>query len=349
MFTAASCQGPEQFKAVHVPDGSPTLGTVRFSRTESIAVAVRQAGSQPRTHPFAQALRRAIEIRGVTLTWLREALVARSDAVSVSTLSQWRSGARLPEGERSLAVVANLETVLGVPTNSLTSLIGSSRRTGRLSEAAFPWDDEALNAAVGELLGRLDTDFPPHMRELSTQTVADVGAHGGVTVRRTRSILQATTEVVTSLPVFEVMPWTAIPQPTFRGVSGGTVSQMEAHASGRVFGAVVELEQPLIPGASTVLETEVEFSPDGPLVQETGHGVARSIRDILIWVRFQGKLPDWCNLVEDLPGKAPTVRPIPIDKGGSMHVSRAPFGPGSLGMHWGSDISAEETPFSRPS
>ncbi|HIY66154.1 MAG TPA: hypothetical protein H9830_07755 [Candidatus Agrococcus pullicola] len=37
---------------------------------------------------------------------------------------------------------------------------------------------------------------------------------------------------------------------------------MEVHASGGVFGAVVELEQPLTPGTGTAPKTEAGFSSD---------------------------------------------------------------------------------------
>ncbi|MBS1675422.1 MAG: hypothetical protein JSS74_15815, partial [Actinobacteria bacterium] len=161
--------------------------------------------------------------------------------------------------------------------------------------------------------------------------------------------LQSTAGVITSLPIMEVMPWVAIPQPTIRVVSGGRIHQVQAHPSGRVFGAVVELDQPLVPGATTLLETEVEFSPDGPPVQETGNGVGRAIRELLIWVRFTpGFLPHWCNLVEDLPGEPIAVQPFPLGRGGAAHVVRAPFGPGALGVHWGMSGDSGTAAFSTP-
>ncbi len=303
-------------------------------------MVVKKQSTQPYTHPFAQALRRAIEIRGVTLTWVHQTLSAQGVSTSLATLSSWRSGARLPEGERSRSVVVALESLLGLPHGALTGLIGPSRRPGRIGEADFPWGEQ-LAAAVEEVVHSFQLDRPLRTRELATQVVADVGPHGGVTQRATRSLLQATTGVVTRLPILEVMPWSSNPAPTFHAVSGGRITETRAHSSGRVFGALIELDQPLTPGDSAMIETMVEFSPMGPPVQEAGHGVGRSIRELLLWVRFtQGALPAWCNLLEDRPGEGPRVTPLPLGQGGAAHVVRAPWGPGALGIHWGDNAAA---------
>lgn len=298
-------------------------------------MVVKKQSVQPYTHPFAQALRRAIEIRGVTLTRVHRALAMQGTSISLATLSSWRSGARLPEGERSRSVVVALEDLLGMPSGALTGLIGPSRRPGRIGEPEFPWGEQ-LAAAVEEVVQTFELERPLRTRELATQVVADVGPHGGVTQRATRSQLQATTGVVTRLPILEVMPWSSNPPPTFHAVSGGRVAQTSAHSSRRVFGALIELDQPLTPGDSTMIETKVEFSPAGPPVREAGHGVGRSIRELLLWVRFtRDALPGWCNLVEDIAGEDPQVTPLPLGQGGAAHVVRAPWGPGALGIHWG--------------
>ncbi|WP_298037660.1 hypothetical protein [uncultured Microbacterium sp.] len=299
-------------------------------------MAVKKQNVKSYTHPFAQALRRGIEVRGVTLTWVHDAIAAQGAPVSVATLSSWRSGARMPEGERSREAVEALEQALGMPSGALTGLIGPSRRTGRVGEVEFPWGDEQLGAAVEEVLAEFPLERPLRTRELTTQVVADVGPGLGVTQRATRSLLQSTTGVVTAIPILEVMPWASGTAPTFHAVSGGRIAQTAAHSSGRVFGAVVELDQPLTPGDTVMLETRVEFPADGPPVREVGHGAARSIRELLLWVRFTpDALPGWCNLVDDQPGEALDVTPFPLGQGGAANVVRAPWGPGALGIHWG--------------
>lgn len=272
----------------------------------------------------------------MTLTWVHSALAARGSSISAATLSSWRSGARLPEGERSLTAVMALEDLLGMPSGALTGLVGPSRRPGHVGEVEFPWDDARLAAAVEEVLAEFPLERPLSTRELATQVVADVAPNGSVTQRATRSLLQSTTGVVTMIPILEVMPWAAATAPTFHAVSGGRIAQSAAHSSGRVFGAVVELDHPLTPGDTVMLETKVEFAAEGPPVREVGHGAARSIRELLLWVRFTpDALPGWCNLVEDRPGEELKVTPFPLGQGGAAHVVRAPWGPGALGIHWG--------------
>lgn len=309
-------------------------------------MAARTSGALRRTHPFAQALRRAIDTRGVTLTWLHETLAARGTAISMATLSSWRSGARRPEGPRSVVLVAAVELALGIPAGALSDLVGPSHRTGRIGDPRFPWDDQALEAAAMEAFEAFGADFPPPVRELTASAVTDVGPSGRISSRVTRTLLQSTADDVTSYPLLEVMPWVAIPQPTFTVLSGGRVSATFSHSSGRVHGALIGLNQPLGAGATTMLEVEVEFSPEGPALHETGHGVGRSIRELLLWIRFAPQaMPDWCNLVEEVSGQPLSATPLVLDRGGSGHASRSRFGPGALGVHWGYEGVESAVPF----
>lgn len=311
-------------------------------------MAGQSTGAHLRTQPFAQALRRAIDTCGQTLTWLHQRLTARGRPISIATLSSWRSGARHPESPRSLEAVAEIERILGLPENALSALIGPSRRTGRIGHPNFPWDDQSLVDAAVEMHELFGVEFPPPIRELTTHSVAEVGGNGGIAVRHMRFLLQSTSGVVTVLPLLEITPWRAIPAPTFRVVTGGRAVRFESHASGRVHGVLIELDQPLTPASTGMLEVDVIFSDDGPPVHETGHGVGRSIHELLLWIRFPSAvLPDWCNVVDEATGEPLAVTPLLLDRGGSGHVVRRGYGPGAVGIHWGYDGVEPAVPFAR--
>ena len=70
------------------------------------------------TTPFADALRAAIDARGVSLVWLRDRLADLDNPVSVAALSYWRSGRRRPDSGESLAAVRAIETVLDLPPDA---------------------------------------------------------------------------------------------------------------------------------------------------------------------------------------------------------------------------------------
>ncbi|GLZ43415.1 hypothetical protein [Actinokineospora sp. NBRC 105648] len=84
-----------------------------------------------RRGPFHVALRTAIEHRGLSLARLRAHLSRIDINVAESTLSYWQRGLRHPDMHHALSAVRGLETVLGLPTDSLVVLIGPPRRNQR--------------------------------------------------------------------------------------------------------------------------------------------------------------------------------------------------------------------------
>ncbi|MFC7614747.1 hypothetical protein ACFQV2_15660 [Actinokineospora soli] len=77
--------------------------------------------------PFATALREAIAAAGVTLDRLAAELRGRGTPVSLATLSYWCSGRSRPERAGSLAALAELEGLLGLPANGLRRLLPERR------------------------------------------------------------------------------------------------------------------------------------------------------------------------------------------------------------------------------
>ncbi|UVS77035.1 hypothetical protein [Actinokineospora sp. UTMC 2448] len=88
-----------------------------------------------RRGPFHVALRTAIETRGLSLARLRAHLSRLDVRVAESTLSYWQRGLRHPDPQHALGAVRALETVLGLPADSLVVLVGPPQR-GRARKPA---------------------------------------------------------------------------------------------------------------------------------------------------------------------------------------------------------------------
>jgi transcriptional regulator with XRE-family HTH domain len=101
--------------------------TAQKTHARERAAAGREVGLLLETGPFEAALRAAIRARGLGLERIRYRLRGRGVSISLATLSHWQSGRCRPERPESLHALEHLEEVLGVPTGSLTHLLGPPR------------------------------------------------------------------------------------------------------------------------------------------------------------------------------------------------------------------------------
>ncbi|HWK77798.1 hypothetical protein [Microbacterium sp.] len=286
---------------------------------------------------FAAALRTAIDARAVTLSWLRERLAANGNPVSGATLSYWRSGDRRPEGPQSLAAVEQLESLLHLDAGTLLSLIGPSQRVGPIGTPQYPLEQARLEQAVAETFTALGSPVMDPGRDVSTHAVTEVGADGFVISRTTRTILQCTSGTITHVPYLDLTPDQPVPAPIFSMVSGGRISGLHSHHTGEVHGAMFELERPLGPAQTTMIEWKLEFPSGYPGMRETGHGVARNARDLLLWTRFHpDALPSWIDEIEETPDGT-IVTEQHLDGATTIHQVQRNWGPGMLLHRWGYD------------
>ncbi|WP_406247762.1 hypothetical protein ACI7YT_18740 [Microbacterium sp. M] len=284
---------------------------------------------------FAEALRDAVLARGVTLAWLNKRLRENGNAVSMATLSYWRSGARRPEGAQSLAAITDIEELLRLDTGALSSLVGPSQRVGPVGPPAFPLHEGVLEDAVTEVFRALGAPQFDLARDVSTHSVTDVDVDGNVISRTTRTLLQSMSGLLTHVPYVDITPGIRTPAPLFRAVGGGRITARHSHPSGEVHGFSLELDQPVDSAQMTMIEWALDVPPGYPPVRETGHGVARQARDVVLWTRFHpDALPDWIDEVEETPDGI-TTTPVTIAGGSSVLQVRRRFGPGMLVLRWG--------------
>jgi hypothetical protein len=284
---------------------------------------------------FASTLRDAIVTRGVTLAWLNKRLRENGNPVSMATLSYWRSGARRPEGAQSMAAIADIEALLGLESGDLAGLVGPSQRIGPIGVPMYPLSERALEDAVNETFHALGAPQFDLARDVSTHSVTDVGADGAVFRRTTRTLIQSMSGLLTDVPYLELTPGVRTPPPVFSVISGGRIAARHSHSSGEVHGFSIALDQPVDTARETMVEWVMEPSDGYPPTRETGHGVARQARDLVLWTRFHpDALPDWIDEVEESPDGV-TRTPLTITSGTSVLQVRRRFGPGMLMLEWG--------------
>lgn len=150
-----------------MPRRDPTSAGVVAAPVTGTSDAARHADS------FDEALRAAVRARGLSLERLRARLADRGLRVGVTTLSYWQRGVRRPERPESLRAVAALEEILGLPSYSLTTLLGPPRPRGAAAAhardlrryAATMYAPDALTSLLPELddaVGKLQLDCQIH-------------------------------------------------------------------------------------------------------------------------------------------------------------------------------------------
>jgi hypothetical protein len=157
------------------PVGHPTGGL-----PTSLAEALRYG-------PFHRALRDAIAHRGISLARLRSDLEHLGVQVGQSTLSYWQRGLRHPEVPRAMATVQALETVLRLPSGSLTTLMNKPAAPAAFSAA---WAGTAPLLAEFQAMqetGRSNAD----LELLSVHDAVVIGAQREQRAITTRFVVRA--------------------------------------------------------------------------------------------------------------------------------------------------------------
>lgn len=284
------------------------------------------------TTPFAEALRGAIADRGVSLVDLRDRLAERGTAVSLTTLSYWRSGRRQPDGADSLAAVRALEELLGIAPGQLAAKLGPPRRRGSRRRPALPFGDAARRTAVQETFDALGATPMTRLQVLWAHVVSDVGENGGLRRSCYRVLMQATSGPVTEVPFLEILPEPTSTSPVVTLAPGASLSAVHHHPGGQIVGYAFTLDHSLEEMEVAVLEWTVDYPTGFPAVMESSCALTREAREVVVWVRFHpDRLPAWCEEFTHAGGAHP------VDPGGAttVHAVRPRFGPGELGIRWG--------------
>jgi hypothetical protein len=271
------------------------------------------------TGPFADALRVAIQLRGLSLERLQHRLRMRGAPISVTALSYWQSGRRRPERPESMMALAHLEDVLGLQENALSRLLGPPRPRGRSRRrqlsARAQWDSSGLVLTA------------QHDR-------VDVAPCGGVRGVRSRQVMQARTADVDRWILCQE---TGSAQPALTAVRSCRVGRIARERTNGVLVAELLFDEPLAAGTSIAIEYELIYPH--PTVEHTHfRRFAERVHDYVLEIKFPAESPP-ASCEQFASGPAGTemsggARPAPVDAWGYAHAAALDFGPGLYGMRW---------------
>lgn len=281
---------------------------------------------------FSTTFRAALDRRPMTLSALRERLMSHGNPVSISALSAWRNGERRPSGARSLAIVADIETILGLAPGSLSSKIEPSARGAFAAPRHISIGLDEVYEIVDSVSAALLSDPLESGREMSTHIVMDVDETGRVASQAIRTRLKAVGTPITEITSVEIPPRPSDVAPIVHAVSGCRVAGRLDRPDG--FGTLLALDRTVEVGRTTMIEYRQDFPEGYPGETEYRHITARTIRELLLWVRFPpDALPTWAEEVEVVEGV--TTRSLRHLDGTAVHAARNDFPPGLLALKWG--------------
>lgn len=284
---------------------------------------------------FADVFREALDRRGVSLTWVRDRLVAAGTPISLGALSYWRSGSREPARRVSLDALAEVERVLDLQPGALSSSL--AQRRGPDGPSPF---DELIGAATADGRARGVVVGEDVVDRLSFDLVVDVDAEGLVTAVRITQMFAAVIDGVASVTMFvgpDTGPWVG-PEETnstvLEAVAGCTIGEHEDLVGG-IRAARLLFDRPLVAGESVM--TEVRLRPTTrEAAEDTEWGLVaeQRLEDCMVWVRFH---PDrrpsrgWVTFNE---AGLEHEWEVPVAGATGLHHHQTSFGPGVCGVRW---------------
>lgn len=289
---------------------------------------------RPRSAVFADELRAAIAASGLRLTEIRRRLGERGVGVSLAALSQWRSGARVPQSAASLKVVGALEEVLNLEPNALWDLLSVPLEGGRAIGRALTERLVGVPPALIEAIAELDL-MDQDLDEVSTHVTLDIGADQCVRSINTRQVVRARRAGAQRVAMFLVLDETTGRFPEFVAISGCLAGRRAERRADGV--AVVELvlSTPLPRNSTAVYEIQTRL---GPYEVEGSdfyaHVISGRVAQAIVEARFDpNHLPHAGEaFIVDQDGHESGRTPRAVR--GHLHNIVHDFGPGQVGIRW---------------
>ena len=282
-----------------------------------------------RLESFADALRRAIDERGLSLERITDHLADRGVTVSAATLSYWQSGRSEPGRKSSLAALPHLEDVLDLCPGELAgSLPGIRERAPRhaVRDLGTLWPEQS-HAAV---LGRLDTSWDAHLARVSIHDVLRIGPDRRQVRLTVRQAMRARVDGPDRRVVMHSQDDTGAGLPRIRPLSGCALGRVEHDRAAGVVGAELLFLRPLRRGETVIVKYDVVSTTPGPQEREYTRRLRLPMREYLLEVEFDAAaLP---ASVEAFTGGR--VHPTTLDANHRAHLVHTDTAPGTTGIRW---------------
>lgn len=288
---------------------------------------------------FADALRAAIQARGLGLERIQQRLRAHDVKVSLATLSYWQSGRSRPERRESLAALAHLESVLEVPAGSLSGLLGPPRPRGRYLRrmmstpdiGAF-WPDPT---DIAEVVRGVNTRWDERLTRISQHDRFVVGPEGGERTCVSRQVLRAEADGPDRWVVIMHLDEHDRALPEIHALRHCHVGRTVRRPDAGLLVAELLFDRPLRRGETIITEHELRNAAPFPPSTNYERKFRFGVREVVVEVCFDpARLPARCVQFTQLEGEPETVREVAVDDDASVHGVALNFGPGRYGFRW---------------
>ncbi|MFJ5551154.1 hypothetical protein [Streptomyces sp. NPDC093225] len=291
-----------------------------------------------RNGPFEVALDCAVRASGLSLERIQHRLAIRGVTVSVTTLSYWRRGRSRPERPQSRQAVRLLEELLGLPTDSLVSLLGPQRPRGRWVNPPRVLETEHLWQEYESLPGLLDAmgSTDDGLTRLAVHDRYEIDENGAERRLTVTMVLRAEREWVDRLVLISRGDDPQRELPEITGIRNARKGRRRSDPSVPLYVAELLLDRVLTKGETDVIEYTYAFSTTGARTSEVGTGFRAPARLYTLEVQFHpDAVPVRCRRYAGTTAGA-------MDPAGQVWISasgRAAFtvedpGPGFQAMRW---------------
>ncbi|MFH8370666.1 hypothetical protein [Streptomyces sp. NPDC018031] len=286
---------------------------------------------------FASVFRQALRRRRLSLERIRDHLQAHDITVSLATLSYWQSGRSQPEKPQSLRAVDALEPLLGLPTGTLSSLLGPRRPRGW----APPHDPAAIRGVYGEnsdveqVLGEAFPHFNADLRRLVVQEAVNVNEHRFIDETRVTTVVRAVRSGVRHLTVIHSLD-SPKAETIDLTVPYGPAPAIRFLPEVDCVAADIPLGRRLAVNETAVVEYTLRSRADG-LSRQHDRRVTTPLRAYLLHVRFHPRaLPSscWHYYRRQLDGEPQRRHRATLDDFHTTHLLPAKCTPGVYGIEW---------------
>lgn len=287
-------------------------------------------------HPaFPNALRAAIDKRGISLERLGARLRAMGTPVSTATLSYWQSGRTQPR-PASLAALRNVEQIVGLPQGALAALLDPPKPRGRAArtrQVVLGTEFFPDVAPVARLLDDLDISQDARLTRLSGHDRVQVGADRGVKSRMTRQVLRAEDDDLDRLVVVHELDLPCVAKPEMRAIRNCGLGRVRVDIEAGLVAAELLFARPLARNETILIEHGLDVPSPAPSTYYERR-CRTPVREYLIEVRFDPlALPDRVVRYATLD-EVEKHWAAPLDEGHAVHGVVVDFGPGRCGLRW---------------
>jgi hypothetical protein len=283
--------------------------------------------------PFHVLLRNAIQQRGLSLERLRFHLAERGIQIGLASLSDWQHGRSWPQQANSLRAIDALEDILGVPRQTLTSMLDV--------RPAPPFQPrqglDEYSGPLGELLDTLPGSRAWDLEVLTTEHVVTVGVDRNPSTVLIRSLVRARRDGVDRVVVrYFAAPGGAIEHVAVRPLRNCHSGRLLRHKEGQVLLAELLFKQSLRTGETWIFEGQV-LDPTARARTDFAHGFRHPEGNYLLEVRFHPRmLPSRVHgyLRSDLYTERHPLDDLPLSAHNTVHLAVADMSAGVVGITW---------------